>query len=145
MSHYIQLKRAITNLDLSKRLKELGCNQESLFYWRVYDLKKPVTQLCIKEGGGNYTMLWGGTVPKKFIKRKMHVYSAYLSGEISELLRIFKLDIVCRTHEKGLKSPYVCVVLKDEIEDTDYPHILENNESDSKGLMLKMLINRKEL
>ena len=88
-------------------------------------------------------MLWGGIGSKKFVKRKMHVYSAYLSGEISELLRIFKLDIVCMHDEKGLNRSYVCVVMKDGIDDTDYRHILENNESDSKGLMLKMLLDKK--
>lgn len=143
MSHYKELKRAVTNLDLSKRLKYVGCDQKSLFYWRVYEAKNPITQLCIKESGGNFTPLWGGSMPKKVVNRKMFVYSAYLSGEVSELLRGFHLNIVCHTHEKGLRSPYVCFVIDGTTENTDYPHILENNESDAKGLMLKMLMDKK--
>lgn len=143
MSHYIQLKRAVTNLDLSKRLKSQDCYQDSLFYWRVYEAKIPITQLCLKESAGQFTSLWGGRLPKKIENRRMHVYSAYLSGEISELLRTFNLTIVTHPHEKGKRSPYECYVLTDEIEDNNYPHILENDEANAKGLMLQMLMDKK--
>lgn len=33
----MELEKQVANLELSKRLKELGVNQESLFYWDMFD------------------------------------------------------------------------------------------------------------
>ena len=143
MSHYKELKKAVTNLDLSKRLKSQDCYQDSLFYWRIYKDKGTILQLCLKQSGGEFISLWGGRLPKKIDNRKLRTYSAYMSGELSELLRTFAHTIVCHPHIKGKRSPYECYILTDGIEDKEYPHVLEETEACAKGLMLQMLTAKK--
>lgn len=142
MSHFKELKKSVTSMDISKRLKSIDCHQQTLFYWRTYQGAKLRIQLGIKDASRDFIMLWGDRLPKKPDLRKMRTYSAYLSNDISELLRPYELKVLCHTHKKGKRSPYVCYVETDGVEDTDMPHVLEETEADAKGLMLKMLFNK---
>ena len=144
MSNYKSLLKSVTNLEVSKALRSIDSNQEALFYWRTYETAKGTQiQLCIKDSSGTLSMLWGSRLPKRPQTRRLRTYAAYLSGEISELLRPYKLKVLCHTHEIGEKSPYVCYVETNGIEDESYPHVLEETETDAKGLMLKMLFDLK--
>lgn len=141
MSHYVELLKSVTTLNISKQLRSIDCHQQTLFYWRTY--AGNLIQLGFKDASGSFSMLWGARFPKKIQSRKLRLYSAYLSSDISELLRPYGLKVLCHTHELGKKSPYVCYVETEGIEDIEYPHILEETEADAKGLMLKMLFDKK--
>ncbi len=144
MSHFARLKKNITTLELSKRLASVGFSQNSLFWWKTYQTKKRLmTQACIKMDGGDFLRLWGDKFPKRTAKRKYNQYAAYMGYEVAELLRPYGLKIVCFPHLKGKKSPYVCYVETDGVEDKTYPHILEETDAEARGLMLKYLYDRK--
>lgn len=143
MSHYTELLKAVTTLSVSKKLKSIDSHQQVLFYWRTYSGKSDLVQLGFKDSSGSFSMLHGAKFPKNPDNRKLRTYAAYLSSEISELLRPYELRVQCHTHELGKKSPYVCYVETEGIEDIEYPHILEETEADAKGLMLKMLFDKK--
>ena len=141
MAQFKELLKSVTSLDLSKRLRSIDCHQQTLFYWRTYDGKKLIVQLGLKDSAGEFQMLWGGKLPKNTDLRKFRTYSAYLSGDISEILRPYELKVLCHTHELGKKSPYVCYVETDGEEDEELPHILEETEVDAKALMLFQLFH----
>lgn len=69
----LKLEDQCCSLESSKRLKELGCPQESLFYWRKY-------QNWLIDLGTNCPGEWGWT------DEEVDETSAYTTAELGELL-----------------------------------------------------------
>jgi hypothetical protein len=72
----MKLSDQVCNLELSKRLKELGVEQESLFYWNVYDKK------CKQKV--KHELTYKKRVPGLFCDCKN--YSAFTVAELGEML-----------------------------------------------------------
>lgn len=69
------MNKKVTNLELSKKLKELGCKQESEFVYTKTEQSK------------HFTLRRSGSMSFKFMeKHNVEVYSAFLSCELGELL-----------------------------------------------------------
>ena len=66
----LKLEEQVISLDLSKRLKELGFEQESLFYWRTSSTSDSLAHLTY------------GLLDTKF----SIYYSAYTCAELGEML-----------------------------------------------------------
>lgn len=71
------MEKHVTNLEISKKLKELGVKQKSGFWWSEWT----------KKHGDVYTLLYGGGgTREEFSHRTEKVYSAFLASELGELL-----------------------------------------------------------
>ena len=86
----LTLEEQVSSLESSKRLKELGCPQESLFYWRVLPdgrssllnaLERKLEELNLGlarlNANDEYDRIWG---------RDTYLVSAYTVAELGELL-----------------------------------------------------------
>ena len=74
----MELKNQVCSLELAKKLKELGVEQESLWYWhfrQVTDRKEPPIIVILKD-----------RVPLKFKWLKSEIYSAFTVAELGEIL-----------------------------------------------------------
>ena len=69
----MELKDQVTSLEISKKLKELGVEQESLFYWCKYG-----DNWCIAD---EHTMEVNNEEPEEY-------YSAFTGAELGEMLNI---------------------------------------------------------
>lgn len=76
----MELQKQVTNLELSKRLKDLGVQQESLFYW-VYGY--PVD---VEAGRGEPTVIYNDTLSETISKAKNEHLSAFTVAELGEML-----------------------------------------------------------
>lgn len=102
----MKLEQQVTSLELSKRLKELGVKQESLFYWHNYSLTAYgwskwnfnkndwyiTDESYIKEinDSNGYT----SSIPKE-----AEEYSAYTVAELGEMLPSY-----FASHNRGFKD-----------------------------------------
>ena len=71
----------VTNLEISKRLKDLGVKQESEYYWcEILDSIMPhangITLTCGIDNAKGYSKSY----------EKVNIYSAFLVGELGEML-----------------------------------------------------------
>lgn len=66
----MKLEQQVTSLEISKRLKELGVNQESYFYWITFGQEPEIIR-------PNYLIEKNG---------QEDMYSAYSSAELGEML-----------------------------------------------------------
>lgn len=81
----MNLENQVTNLELSKKLKELGVKQESLFYWHEtekdedywIDADTPVYDIELK---------MGSSVP--YYGNSVYIYSAFTVAELGEIIRV---------------------------------------------------------
>jgi len=79
----MELQQQVTNLELSKRMKELGFKQESLFYWiKTYDrFEKPIL---------NHNLMRDMSIRGDLILNETpqtdHTYPAYTVAELGEML-----------------------------------------------------------
>lgn len=71
------LTNLVTSFELSRRLKELGCKQDSIFQWRKNVFSEPYIIQTPAEGLDE--MRLSGTL--------QHVISAYTAGELGEMLK----------------------------------------------------------
>jgi len=82
---YMKLENQVTSLELSKKLKELGVKQESLFYWESYYLpittSRHNTLISSKDIGAKEPVERRGFLVSKLIR-----YSAFTVAELGEML-----------------------------------------------------------
>lgn len=74
------LNNLVTSLELSKRLKELGVPQDSLFWW----YRAPQNAMML---GTGVDMMTNGVQMSKTTAPLYENYSAYTAGELGEMLK----------------------------------------------------------
>lgn len=118
-------EKLVTSLKLSKELKELGCKQESEFYWGIGGDK------CEDE----WTLLWDNDDSWSARER----VSAFFSGELGEMLPE-GYDCV-----KGEDGKWRSGILEGELEDNEIDLVWQGflgvaeTEAETKGKMLAYL------
>lgn len=129
----MQLEKQVTSLELSKRLKELGVKQESLFYYFV----GAVT--------GNTRLGYGLHSKSDINFTNSHTYSAFTVAELGELLNEIANRIDCGDtwyHLAGQKKWTVGWGgdMHEELSDTEADarakmliYLLENNLIENNG------------
>jgi hypothetical protein len=88
----MELEDQVTSLELSKRLKELGVKQESLFWWVVLDVKHPLYEVHRETRRPedlqkllSGTIIRGRDAYEKVFGEFIH-YSAFTVAELGEML-----------------------------------------------------------
>ena len=76
----MKLENQVVSLELAKKLKELGVEQESLFYWHDNEIKT-VTAVAYPPSGKEFYFDGGS-----FENNLSVVYSAYTVAELGEML-----------------------------------------------------------
>lgn len=125
----MKLENQVTSLELSKKLKELGVRQESLFYWtQIQSPEWSIRQHSeldeVVEGGDGWTYLEEGLY-------RECVYSAFTVAELGEMLP--KALIQYETFTTGHRAIW------NHGEHTE----LENTEADARAKMLIYLLEKK--
>ncbi len=85
----MKLEQQVTSLELSKKLKELGCKQESHWYWESYYLPEITTDRHNNIIDSKYIRHIADKRPvirSGFLTSKLKYYSAYTVAELGELL-----------------------------------------------------------
>lgn len=109
----IILEKEVCSLDLSKRLKELGFKQESLFYWFEHKENGRV-MLAYKTQVGYYNENGAGFSDRTL--ETCDIYSAYTVAELGEMLpenfRSGKGDkdsqFYCRVDDEDFNPIHIC-------------------------------------
>jgi len=105
------LENQVVSLELAKKLKELGINQESLWWWyndfsdsspccqssvtfdsHWFQDKSPMVWRCTK--CGNIIKKEDISTVDNFVIRKKGIYSAYTCAELCEMLPFYRLMVV---------------------------------------------------
>lgn len=125
-----EIEKHVTSLELSRRLKGLGCPQKSLFWWvQDGDLVTPVHN---EEYIGLNPAMWTATdQPCPFGDDIKFIASAYLTSELGEWLHSIKIDL-WQYHNDGK------FLLKTMTHDA--PDMNEATECDCRAKMLIWLI-----
>jgi len=77
----MQLQNQVSSLEFSKKLKELGVKQESLFYWiKLYDGTIILNHSLMREHSV------AGDLYQQFPSVKSNKYSAFTVAELGEML-----------------------------------------------------------
>jgi len=136
----MKLEQQITNLELSKKLKELGVRQESLFVY--VPQSQPVSP-------GMF-----GTIPtdkytleKNIGKWKCEHYPAFTVAELGEMLPIeFDIDSYKeeRSPEKGAPSKWCSSLERNNFQPRDY-YTEADTEANARAKMLIYLLENKLL
>ena len=134
----MELSKQVCNLELAKKLKELGVPQESLFYWEkiqresfILSLREKLMEIVDESEEGGWTFLEEGL-------SKGDVYSAFTVAELGEMLPfiIKEYRLAIWREESSWKVFYggeKCALCEFE----------ENNLSDSMSKMLAYLKENK--
>lgn len=133
------LSSLITNLELSKRLKELGVPQKSYFRWCLVSEVDPTTAEPESKKEWKLDRRDGGL--------GMHVFyeevSAFLSGELGEILPAwieYKYQFVSWKVAEPFGGGW-CVSYREPGKTDDFvPMIHGKNEADARGEMVAWLI-----
>lgn len=72
----MKLEQQVVSLELAKKMKELGFEQESLFYWQLE--------------ASDYASEKEQIVPKEYLNKIFTPYSAYTVAELGEILGIHR-------------------------------------------------------
>lgn len=131
----MKLEDQVCSLELSKRLKELGVKQESLFVWEYYD------DQC-----HGVKFIPYAVVPSEMNKFKL--YSAFTVAELGEMLP-YELYISNRPfwYATGKTDPNDKYYLEHEVsygmEDDAYHIERDDKEADARAKMLIYLLENK--
>lgn len=144
----MKLQKQVTNKDISKRIKELGVKQDSLFYYSKLDLKDWEIEQGVEEYSCDY---FGGQ------EYKEEDISAFTVAELGEMLpeqilwknwdserdeylvlSYSKEWSVFRGEPTGSKN--WVVTLKSNKEDNVHHYIIADTEADARGKMLIYLL-----
>lgn len=133
MNNTMKLEQQVTSLELSKKLKELGVKQDSLFYWWLDptvegDIPEIVDHKPIKDIEGGMLSLYD-------------VYSAFTVAELGEMLPVrigenTHLECWFTALDEGMK--YYHVGYRNNNDATQN----EKTEADARAKMLIWLIER---
>ena len=101
----MKLENQVCSLDLSKRLKELGVKQKSLFWWEPSSNRKDANwklKLCEFDCGCLYDDHCDAD-PEGYIYERENCVSAFTVGELGEMLpvRLYKLEDSDKRYEHG--------------------------------------------
>lgn len=132
----MKLESQVCNLELSKKLRELGVPQESLFCWIEEAGKKPnVGRLPVKEE--RYAW-FPESYPDLF-----KWYSAFTIAEMGEMLPDAVASYRYRTIDEGDKDEWACIKYV-EGNHAKYERIyLAPTEADARAKMLIYLLENK--
>ena len=115
------LEQQVTSLELSKKLKELGVKQDSLFWW-----------LEVSPGQWNTHCLSYG-------KREENIgISAFTVSELGEILPEYFCSAQAGTQEK-----WVCEKYSHGTIDAEVPRLYADTEANARAKMLIYLIEHK--
>lgn len=131
------IEKQVTSLEISKRLKELGCKKENLFVWYLPS-----------DGGDLRIGKWNEVSPANLVEKNSPVFAAHTVAELGEMLP----DVIRETSKLTGKT-----VTKDVIigftDDWDFgkrfywcemgephPSFSEETEADARGKMLIYLL-----
>lgn len=129
----MKLQDQVTNLEISKRLKELGVKQESLFLWYKHTSFPDTAPKVV---------LWDDRIDKP---SKIVIASAFTVAELGEMLKEYKKDGLYA----GINS---CSILGDWEKNNhggssrDYIYLddkYKTTEADARGKMLIYLLENK--
>lgn len=124
----MKLEQQVTSLELSKKLKELGVKQESLFWWKndeptAYD---PV--------GRDWHLVSDGNKLRVGHPQQINLVSAFTVAELGEMLSKFERPHIIRSF-KGNKMWY---------SERGFEHLVEGDtEANARAKMLIYLIENK--
>ena len=129
----MKLEDQVTNLELSKKLKELGVKQESYFYWVI-------TMSC-----DYHISIYDGELPE-ILKSRNDCYSAFTVAELGEMLpfSIFNqygnnLYLELDKFQGELWNYYYSGADHYDLDDKNY----EKSEADARAVLLIRLIKNK--
>lgn len=136
----ISIEQHVTSLALSKRLKELGVKQESIFGW--FYRKRPISKWVLVHNNFN-TLYSGKNCNKEQLEREV---STYLASELGQMLP----EYICIQRE-GETDPSLTDDFKLEYDEYGTPiyifmdewicfGTMANNETDARAKMLIHLI-----
>jgi hypothetical protein len=126
----MKLEQQVCNLDLAKRLKELGVKQESVFCWATNDLEHKLENYRVKPVNG-------GFVPDGYISQDFP--SAFTVAELGEMMPPERQSF--RDGHESVWKMYIHSVISGSVEKV----IRENTEADARAKMLIYLIENKLL
>lgn len=118
----MKLESQVTSLELSKRLRELGVKQESLFYWQQHyvEMKGDVMASSFKL-----------TQVKTESKKGMRCFSAFTVAELGEML---PQGVTYKVHKDENYS---------SISEANYGFFPDTKEADARAKMLIYLLENK--
>jgi len=128
----------VVSLELAKRLKELGCKQESDFYWE-------------QTIGGDQEQRGEATLTTRHLKeccekdKALRFIPAYHVGELGELLKGFcTTSYMCNIRKQGESEQWGCAR---QVTDDDLHFMLKdvqfgNTEADARAKLLIYMIEQ---
>ncbi len=163
----MKLEQQVTSLEISKRLKELGVKQESLFTWHTHSYRQGGRRAkgAIDYTGGKFveepsmssvrmTENWykesEGHIADHGID-KWHFFSAFTVAELGEMLpfRSKKMGtindamFICRKSWSGNATAWNVYYEDEDNGQAVTPRFWDTNEADARGKMLIYLIENK--
>jgi len=125
----MKIEKQVTNLEISKRLKELGVKQDSIWYWFSYEV-----------GEHKLKIYWDEDLLNPIYDDK---YSAFTVAELGEIIskdyfsKKFGKDWICESEIGGGGDEY------GEAVKSIYFQTKADTEADCRGKMLIYLIENK--
>lgn len=144
----MKLEEQITNLELSKKLKELGVKQEGLFWWIEWGDEKDVCdeeqiEYHKKSDYPRVVFCSTGKVPTFSIPPKSKTYSAFTVAELGEILSKVKFKSDLRELQMGGNNLHFWVETKYDSHDEEF--ISDESEANARAKALIYLIENKLL